>query len=109
MHPSHSASVSPALKKRRVIGQCQSCGESFTNKVVANKHKRTCPALMAEASNNSNNQQFLPDGTPLIHILELARLTQLGLPRLPEPELRTPQTLMAIKAVCDQLAMMTPP
>ena len=120
----------PTFKKRRVVSRCQMCGESFTNKLVANKHKRTCPALRQRAEygesaeyveygktaeygeydkSAGSEQQFLPDGTPLIHILDLARLTQLRLPVLPEPELRTPHTLMVIKAVCDQLAMLTPP
>jgi hypothetical protein len=84
------------------------CGESFTNKLVAKKHKRLCPALQRRAE-SSSEQQCLPDGTPVIHILDLARRTVLGLQEVPEPEPRMPQTLMVIKAVCDQLAMLTPP
>lgn len=105
----------PTFKKRRVVSWCQMCGESFTNKLVAKKHKRTCPALQRRAESveydetTSSEQQLLPDGTPVTHILDLAKQTLLGLQEVPEPELRTPQPLMVIKAVCDQLAMLTPP
>ena len=109
------------LKKRRVVGWCHKCATSFTNKLIAKGHKKKCPARARRvtavrrpasaappvAADDDDNPELSPDGLPLLHILELAEQTQMGLPELPQtdlPELpQNPNTLQLTWAICAQL------